>query len=121
MGGDPECFEKTVENIVQVPEETCSLEPITECREETVSIPNLVPEEECRVIPKEVCQTVFLNSSPVTKTEVVKYCMNDDGGVVGSSSSIPRQTSGTGNDLYTIFIFFLYVYIDSFIYLFNKC
>ena len=34
--GDPECFEKTVENIVQVPEETCSLEPITECREETV-------------------------------------------------------------------------------------
>ena len=34
--GDIECFEKTVENVIQVPEETCILEPNTECRNETV-------------------------------------------------------------------------------------
>ena len=83
--GEPECFEKVVENGVQVPEETCSMEPTTECKNVTVrsvvnvirgeevtqivnfcSIPNLVPEEKCRVIPKEACQTVFLNPTPTT-------------------------------------------------------
>ena len=34
--GDPECFEKTVENVVKVPEETCSMEPNTECRNVTI-------------------------------------------------------------------------------------
>ena len=34
--GEPECYERTVENIVEVPEETCSLEPTTECKNETI-------------------------------------------------------------------------------------
>ena len=34
--GEPECFEKVVENGVQVPEETCSMEPTTECKNVTV-------------------------------------------------------------------------------------
>ena len=34
--GEPECFEKAVENTVKVPEETCTMEPNTECRNVTV-------------------------------------------------------------------------------------
>ena len=34
--GEPECFEKVVENGVQVPEETCSMEPTTECKNVTI-------------------------------------------------------------------------------------
>lgn len=34
--GEPECYEKTVENVVQVPEEICSLEPTEECRNVTI-------------------------------------------------------------------------------------
>ena len=34
--GEPECSERTVENTVEVPEETCSLEPTTECKNETI-------------------------------------------------------------------------------------
>ena len=44
--GDPECFEKTVENVVKVPEETCSMEPNTECRNVTIRWP----------FPKYFCQ-----------------------------------------------------------------
>ena len=34
--GEPQCSERTVENTVEVPEETCSLEPTTECKNETI-------------------------------------------------------------------------------------
>ena len=34
--GEPHCYQRTVENVVEVPEETCSLEPIRECRNETI-------------------------------------------------------------------------------------
>lgn len=34
--GEPECYQNVKENVVQVPEETCSLEPTKECRNETV-------------------------------------------------------------------------------------
>merc|ERR1712038_1030840 len=89
--GEPECYERTVENIVEVPEETCSLEPTTECKNETISIPNLIPEEKCRSVPKEVCQWVFLNPKTVKKTELVKYCLNTETGLV-------RPTTGIIND-----------------------
>ena len=34
--GEPKCYQDIKENVVQVPEETCSLEPTRECRNETV-------------------------------------------------------------------------------------
>jgi len=74
--GEPECAEKTVENTVETPEETCSMEPVEECKNVTISIPNLIPEEICRSVPKEVCQVVFLNPRTVKTTAMVKYCMN---------------------------------------------
>ena len=47
--GEPECFEKVVENGVQVPEETCSMEPTTECKNVTVrSVVNVIRREEVK-------------------------------------------------------------------------
>ena len=34
--GEPQCSERTLENTVEVPEETCSLEPTRECKNETI-------------------------------------------------------------------------------------
>merc|ERR1712032_1281814 len=67
-------------------------------RNVTVSIPNLVPEEKCRVIPKEVCQTVFLNPSKTKKTELVKYCMNDETATVGGSATSAPEDDGFAID-----------------------
>ena len=47
--GEPECFEKVVENGVQVPEETCSMEPTTECKNVTIrSVVNVIRGEEVK-------------------------------------------------------------------------
>lgn len=90
--GEPECAERTIENTVDVPEETCNMEPVEECRNVTVSIPNLVPEEECREVPKEVCQVVFLNPRTVKTTAMVKYCMKLQGGSVNESGRTPQAS-----------------------------
>ena len=34
--GEPECMEKTVENTIESPEETCRMEPKEECKNVTI-------------------------------------------------------------------------------------
>ena len=37
------CMEKTVENTIDIPEETCNLEPVKECRNVTIRQANPQP------------------------------------------------------------------------------
>ena len=52
--GDEVCEEELVENSVNVPEETCVMEPETVCKNETVALPQLIPKETCRVVPRYI-------------------------------------------------------------------
>jgi len=79
--GELECREATIENTIEVPEETCTMDPQVECKNVTASVPQLIPEEICRSVPKEVCQAVFLEPKTLKSTVMVKYCMNQDNGL----------------------------------------
>merc|ERR1711971_42258 len=72
--GPEECFDKKETVIVEVPEETCSLEPQKSCKFVTKLVPFLKPAEECVDIPKEVCSRSRQNPRPVQKPVVKKWC-----------------------------------------------
>merc|ERR1712106_884060 len=74
---DEECEDEIVENTVNVPDETCTLQPEEVCRNVTISLPQLVASETCREVPRAVCQTVFSNPRTVPTIEMVKYCTSD--------------------------------------------
>ena len=59
---------------LQVPEETCNLEPQRECKHVTKLVPFLKPAEECVDIPKEVCSRSRKNPRKVQKPVVKKWC-----------------------------------------------
>merc|ERR1711936_615594 len=72
--GPEECYPKTETVVVEVPEETCNLEPQKECKHVTKLVPQLKPAEECVDIPKEVCSRSRVNPRPVKKPIVKKWC-----------------------------------------------
>jgi len=72
--GPEECFDKKETVIVEVPEETCNLEPQKSCKFVTKLVPFLKPAEECVDIPKEVCSRSRQNPRPVQKPVVKKWC-----------------------------------------------
>jgi len=99
--GELECKEGTVENTIEIPEETCTMDPQEECKNVTTSIPQLIPEEICRSVPKEVCQAVFLDPKTLKvdlngnilflmnrfQTKVmVKYCTNPETGILNTEN-----------------------------------
>ena len=59
---------------LQVPEETCNLEPQRSCKHVTKLVPSLKPAEECVDIPKEVCSRSRKNPRKVQKPVVKKWC-----------------------------------------------
>ena len=60
--------------LIQVPEETCNLEPQKSCKHVTKLVPLLKPTEECVDIPKEVCSRARTNPRKVQKPVVKKWC-----------------------------------------------
>ena len=59
---------------IQVPEETCNLEPQKACKHVTKLVPLLKPAEECVDIPTEVCSRSRTNPRKVKKPVVKKWC-----------------------------------------------
>jgi hypothetical protein len=53
--GPEECHDKEVDTLVDVPEETCDLNPQKSCQLATKLVPRLEPEQECTMVPREVC------------------------------------------------------------------
>ena len=62
------------QSFLQVPEETCNLEPQRQCKHVTKLVPLLKPVEECVDIPKEVCSRSRTNPRKVQKPVVKKWC-----------------------------------------------
>jgi len=72
--GPEECFDKKETVVIEVPEETCNLEPQKSCKFVTKLVPFLSPQEECVDIPKEVCSRSRQNPRTVQKPVVKKWC-----------------------------------------------
>ena len=60
--------------FLQVPEETCTLEPQRQCKFVTKLVPILKPRQECVDVPKEVCSRSRGNPRPEKKPVVKKWC-----------------------------------------------
>ena len=53
--GPEECHDKQIDSLVEVPEESCEVQPQKTCRHATKLVPQLTPEKECTQVPTQVC------------------------------------------------------------------
>jgi len=72
--GPEQCHDKKETVVIDVPEETCNLEPQKTCKFVTKLVPLLKPVEECVDIPKEVCSRSRGNPRTEKKPVVKKWC-----------------------------------------------
>jgi len=71
-----ECHDKVITSLVDVPEETCDLNPQQTCRFQTKLVPRLHPVAECTTIPQEVCNLKFSQPQEVDKPLKTKWCLD---------------------------------------------
>ena len=74
--GPEECHDKVITSLLDVPEETCDLNPQKTCRFQTKLVPKLHPVAECTTIPKEVCNLKFSQPQEVEKPLKTKWCLD---------------------------------------------
>jgi len=72
--GNEECFDRVETAIIEIPSETCNLEPQRICKHVTKLVPILKPTEECVDIPTEACSRSRTNPRKVQKPVVKKWC-----------------------------------------------
>merc|ERR1711997_370563 len=77
--GEEECQDRTQTVVVEVPEETCNLEPQRICKHVTKLVPFLKAVENCIDIPKEVCSRSRTNPRSVSKPVIKKWCYTPSG------------------------------------------
>ena len=85
--GEEECHEKDIDTVIDVPEESCDLNPQKTCHLATKLVPSLTPKQECTMVPKETCHLKF--SSPQVGKGLLKteWCQDE-------SPVQPDQTYG---------------------------
>merc|ERR1712130_527675 len=102
-----ECHEKTTANLVDVPEESCDLQPQETCGLVTRLVPSLRPTRECAMVPQETCTLKFKNARVVKRPLKTEWCLDEVvprvGGGVGDNReddnpNLPTQTGGGGFD-----------------------
>jgi len=81
--GPEECHDKVVATLVDVPEESCDLNPQKTCRFVTRLVPKLKPEEECTIVPKETCTLKFTPPKQVPKPLQTRWCLDPTPAVSG--------------------------------------
>jgi hypothetical protein len=74
--GAEECHDKVITSLVDVPEETCDLNPQKTCRFQTKLVPKLKPVAECTTIPQESCNLKFSTPQEVDKPLKTKWCLD---------------------------------------------
>ena len=79
--GEPECHDKAITSLLDVPEEVCDLNPQKTCRFVTRLVPRLKPEHECTIIPQEICNLKFSAPKQVDKPLKTKWCIDPSAGV----------------------------------------
>jgi len=72
--GSEECYEKIMTIVIDVPLESCYLDPLRNCQKVTKLVPLLSPVQECVDVPKEICQKVKGNPQTVVKQVTKKWC-----------------------------------------------
>jgi hypothetical protein len=77
--GPEECHDKTVDTLVDVPEEQCDLNPQKTCRLITKLVPSLKPKQECTTVPKEVCVLKFTQPELRAKPLRTEWCLDEAG------------------------------------------
>ena len=89
--GEEECHEKEIDTVVDVPEESCDLNPQKTCRLATKLVPSLTPKHECTQVPKETCNLKF--SSPEVTKGLLKteWCLDE-------TPAEPGQSYGDNQD-----------------------
>ena len=83
--GEEECHEKMVDTLVDVPEETCDLNPQKSCRLVTRLVPSLRPKLECTVVPQDNCNLKFSSPKQVRKPLRTEWCLDQ-----GQKTQDPR-------------------------------
>ena len=93
--GEEECHEKTVDTLVDVPEETCDLNPQKSCRLVTRLVPSLRPKLECTVVPQDNCNLKFTSPKQTSKPLRTEWCLDqrqEEEVNLQNPSSLDRRT-----------------------------
>ena len=93
--GPEECHDKQIDSLVDVPEESCDLNPQKTCRLVTRLVPSLDPKRECTTVPKEICNLKFSQPSRESKPLRTEWCLGDDDDVVAQPGILPRTTTSS--------------------------
>jgi len=83
--GDEECHDKVITSLVDVPEETCDLNPQKICKFETKLVPKLSPKHECTLVPKETCILKFSTPKQVETPLLTRWCLDPTPAAPGDS------------------------------------
>lgn len=95
--GPEECHDKVITTLIDIPEETCDLNPQKTCRFQTKLIPKLKPIAECTTIPKEVCTLKFTQPEEIDKALKTKWCLDPTSAKPDDQNKEPDdQESGVG-------------------------
>jgi len=75
--GPEECHDKQIDTLVDVPEETCDLNPQKTCRLVTKLVPSLKPTQECTTVPQETCNLKFSQPKREQKPLRTEWCLEE--------------------------------------------
>jgi len=76
--GPEECHNKQIDTLVDVPEETCDLNPQKTCRLVTKLVPSLKPTQECTTVPQETCNLKFSQPKRTQKPLRTEWCLDEE-------------------------------------------
>eukprot|EP00090_Calanus_glacialis_P007315 TRINITY_DN15757_c0_g1_i5.p1 TRINITY_DN15757_c0_g1~~TRINITY_DN15757_c0_g1_i5.p1 ORF type:complete len:457 (-),score=88.88 TRINITY_DN15757_c0_g1_i5:62-1432(-) len=68
------CQDETQNSVLNIPTESCDLEPQEDCSMETVLIPRLVQKPRCLKVPQEICVNTKGNPKKVLKPVIKEWC-----------------------------------------------
>jgi len=74
--GVEECHDKVIASVVDVPEESCDLNPQKTCRFVTKLVPKLSPVHQCTIVPRETCILKFTQPRQVPKPLQTRWCLD---------------------------------------------
>jgi len=100
--GVEECHDKVIASVVDVPEESCDLNPQKTCRFVTKLVPKLSPVHQCTIVPRETCILKFSQPRQVPKPLQTRWCLDPTPAAPGELYDDAGETdrsSGTGVNL----------------------
>ena len=89
--GAEECHDKQVDTLVDVPEETCDLNPQKTCRLVTKLVPNLEPKQECTTVPQETCSLRFTQPKRLSKPLRTEWCLDEEEATEAADTYVTRD------------------------------